>query len=173
MRNYLPGYYSDMAITSTRMLTDRELRAWRSFLRAHARVTRALEAELVTEHNLSLAEYDVLVNLIEAPDRRLRMTDLAARVLISRSGLTRLVDRMERSGLVERVSCPSDARGTFAALTEVGYQRLRSTAGTHLRGVREHVTGQFKVEELDRLFELMSRLAGPEPAEPVRFSDGG
>ncbi|HZG93485.1 MAG TPA: MarR family transcriptional regulator [Mycobacteriales bacterium] len=161
-----------MTMSSTRMLTDRELRAWRSFLRAHARVTRALEAELVAEHNLSLAEYDVLVNLTQAPDRRLRMTDLAARVLISRSGLTRLVDRMERAGMVERVSCPSDARGTFAALTDAGYQRLRSTAGTHLRGVREHVTGQFEGQELDRLFELMSRLAGPEPAEPARMGDG-
>jgi DNA-binding MarR family transcriptional regulator len=161
-----------MAVTTTRMLTERELRAWRSFLRAHARVTRALEAELVAEHNLSLAEYDVLVHLAQAPDRRLRMTDLAARVLISRSGLTRLVDRMERGGLVERVSCDSDARGTFAALTEAGYQRLRSTAGTHLRGVREHVTGQFDGEELDRLFELLSRLAGPEPAEPARMGEG-
>jgi DNA-binding MarR family transcriptional regulator len=151
------------ASTSTHLLTDRELRAWRAFLRAHAQITRALEADLLAEHQLSLPEYDVLVSLVEAPDRRLRMTDLATRVLISRSGLTRLVDRMERSGLVRRVSCPSDARGTFAELTDDGYTRLRQSAGTHLRGVRDYVTGQLQGDELDTLFALMSRIGGAEP----------
>lgn len=145
------------------MLTERELRAWRAFLRAHAQITRALEADLLAEHQLSLPEYDVLVHLLEALDRRLRMTELAARVLISRSGLTRLIDRMERSGLVQRVSCDSDARGTFAALTDDGYQRLRESAGTHLRGVRDYVTSQLDEDELDALFRLMARIGGIEP----------
>ena len=153
------------ASTSTPLLTARELRAWRAFLRAHAQITRALEADLLAEHQLSLPEYDVLVHLLEAPERRLRMTDLAARVLISRSGLTRLVDRMERSGLVQRVSCPSDARGTFAELTEEGYTRLRESAGTHLRGVRDYVTGQLRDDEQDLLFTLMSRIGGAEPGD--------
>jgi DNA-binding MarR family transcriptional regulator len=149
--------------TTTHLLSARELHAWRAFLRAHAQITRALEADLLAEHQLSLPEYDVLVSLVEAPDRQLRMTDLATRVLISRSGLTRLVDRMERGGLVERVSCPSDARGTFAALTEEGYRRLRDSAGTHLRGVRDYVTGQLGDDELDLLYALMARIGGAEP----------
>src|SRR5687767_3327298 len=99
-------------------LSSAELTAWRTFLRAHAQVTRRLEADLVAEHDLSLPTYDVLVQLSEAPDRRLRMTELAERVLLSRSGLTRLVDRLEREGLVHRQACPSDARGTHAVLTD-------------------------------------------------------
>jgi DNA-binding MarR family transcriptional regulator len=150
--------------TSTHLLSDRELRAWRAFLRAHAHITRALEADLLAEHQLSLPEYDVLVSLVESPGRQLRMTDLAARVLISRSGLTRLVDRMERGGLVRRVSCPSDARGTLAELTDDGYQRLRESAGTHLRGVRDYVTGQLGDDELDTLHALMIRIGGGGPS---------
>ncbi len=101
-------------------LTSAELAAWRGFLRAHATVVRALEGDLQAEHDLPLASYDVLVQLSEAPDRRLRMTELADRVLLSRSGLTRLADRLEREGLLTREPCPSDARGTLAVLTEAG-----------------------------------------------------
>ncbi|WP_242424620.1 MarR family winged helix-turn-helix transcriptional regulator, partial [Frankia sp. EI5c] len=99
----------------------RGMRAWRRLLRAHAHVTRLLEAELDAAHQLPLAYYDVLVQLSEAPNHQLRMSELAHRVLLSRSGLTRLVDRMERDGLVERRACPSDARGTLATLTEAGF----------------------------------------------------
>ncbi|MDP9496424.1 MAG: MarR family transcriptional regulator, partial [Actinomycetota bacterium] len=91
--------------------------AWRTFLRAHAVLVRRLEAELVAEHDLPLASYDVLVQLSEAPQQRLRMTELADRVLLSRSGLTRLVDRLVRDGLVERQACSEDARGMLAVLT--------------------------------------------------------
>ena len=91
-------------------------------------VTRRLEADLLAEHQLPLASYDVLVQLVEAPERRLRMTELAERVLLSRSGLTRLVDRLEREGLVRREACDDDARGLFAVLTEDGFQRLRAPA---------------------------------------------
>ena len=134
------------------------MRAWRAFLRAHSSVTRLLESELIAEHALSLPEYGVLVTLVEAPDHKLRMTELADQVLLSRSGLTRLVDRMQRSGLVDRRPCTSDARGLNAVLTEVGYARLKESSGTHLRGVREHVTGQLSEVELDQLFALMSKL---------------
>lgn len=136
---------------------------WRTFLRAHAEVSRRLEAELVAEHDLPLPWYDVLVQLVEVPDRRLRMTELADRVLLSRSGLTRLVDRLEREGLVARAACPSDARGLFAVLTEAGLARLRAASPTHLRGIAEHMTGRFSASELEDLGDLVTRLL-PEPA---------
>lgn len=155
-------------------LTTAELTAWRTFLRAHATVLRRLEAELVAEHDLPLASYDVLVQLSEAPDRRLRMTELADRVLLSRSGLTRLADRLARDGLLQREACPSDARGTLAVLTDAGLQRLRAAWPTHLRGVAEHVTGRLSPDEVVQFAELLGKLVddgaggdcggAPEPA---------
>jgi DNA-binding MarR family transcriptional regulator len=137
-----------------------QLAAWRLFLRAQAHLSRVLEAELLAEHGLPLASYDVLVQLAEAPGRRLRMTELADRVLLSRSGLTRLVDRLEKDGLVERQACPGDARGTHAVLTEAGLTRLRSASPTHLRGISEHVTEVLSPDELDQLGRLMTKLLG-------------
>jgi DNA-binding MarR family transcriptional regulator len=139
-------------------LSAEQLAAWRTFLRAHARVTRRLEADLIVEHRLPLAMYDVLVQLVEAPDHRLRMTELAERVLLSRSGLTRLVDRMEREGLVRREACESDARGLFAVLTDAGFARLRAASGTHLRGIDEYVIGRLTPEELAQLGQLLGKL---------------
>jgi DNA-binding MarR family transcriptional regulator len=150
------------AVSSLQALTPTELAAWRLFLRAHAHVTRALEAELVTEHELPLASYDVLVQLSEAPGRALRMTELAERVLLSRSGLTRLVDRLERDGLVTRQACPSDARGTEAVLTPAGLERLRTAWPTHLRGVVEHVTGRLSAEEVTTLAALLGKLVADD-----------
>ena len=146
----------------SRRLTEREIQAWRSFLRAHSTITRALETELVDAHALSLPEYGVLLTLVEAPEHRLRMTELADQVLLSRSGLTRLVDRMQRGGLVDRFPCPSDARGMLAVLTDLGYKRLKASSGTHLRGVRRHVTGQLTATELDQLQALMTKLTVSE-----------
>jgi DNA-binding MarR family transcriptional regulator len=141
-----------------RRLTPTELRVWRSFLRAHAQLTRQLEADLLAEHDLPLASYDVLVQLVEAPDHRLRMTELADRVLLSRSGLTRLIDRMAREGLVRREACESDARGLFAVLTDAGYARLRAASATHLRGVQEYAMGRLTESQLEALSEVMGRL---------------
>ena len=138
-----------------------ELAVWRTFLRAHAEVTRRLEAELVAEHELPLAWYDVLLQLAEAPDRRLRMTELADRVLLSRSGLTRLVDRLVREALVERQSCSSDARGTHAVLTPAGLSKLRGAWPTHLRGVAEYVTDKLTPAEVEQLDGLLGKLVGP------------
>lgn len=148
-------------------LTRTELAAWRTFLRAHATVTRRLEAELVAEHELPLASYDVLVQLSEAPDRRLRMTELAERVLLSRSGLTRLADRLARDGLIAREACPSDARGTLAVLTDAGLAKLRQAWPTHRRGVAEHVTGRLTADEVASLAALLGKLVddGPLPAD--------
>jgi DNA-binding MarR family transcriptional regulator len=139
-------------------LTTTEMAAWRGFLNAHAFVLRRLEAELEAEQSMPLANYDVLVQLAEAPDHSLRMSELASSVLISRSGLTRLVDRLEREGLVERQACLDDARGTLAVLTEAGLVRLGEAWVTHLRGVREHMISRFNEQELATLGELFTRL---------------
>jgi DNA-binding MarR family transcriptional regulator len=146
-------------------LSSAELAAWRTFLRAHATITRRLEAELVAEHELPLASYDVLVQLSESPVQALRMTELAERVLLSRSGLTRLVDRLERDGLVRRQACPDDARGTLAVLTPAGLERLRAAWPTHLRGVSEHVTSKLSPGELVTLQQLLARLVTEAPPE--------
>ena len=145
-------------------LTAEQQHTWRTFLRSHATVTRRLEAELVAEHDLPLASYDVLVQLSEAPERRLRMTELADRVLLSRSGLTRLADRLERDGLLTRVACPSDARGTLAVLTDEGLARLERAWPSHRRGVEQHVTGRYTAEEIKLLGDLLGRLV-PDGAE--------
>jgi DNA-binding MarR family transcriptional regulator len=136
-----------------------EVAVWRSFLLAHARLIRTLEAELGVAGAIPLATYDVMVQLTEAPERRLRMTELADRVLLSRSGLTRLVDRLERDGLVRREPCPDDARGMYAVLTDAGVDRLRSAARVHLPGVAEHFVRRFNRQELTRLGQLLARLA--------------
>jgi DNA-binding MarR family transcriptional regulator len=136
------------------------LAAWSAFLRAHARVTRQLERELQAEESLALADYDVLVQLALASDRRLRMSELADRLLLSRSGITRLVDRLERDGLVERVTCESDRRGQWAALTDAGRQRLRDASPTHLRGVAEHFLDRIPAQELETLRRTLERITG-------------
>ena len=139
-----------------------ELRAWRSFLGAHARVMRSLEAELLAEQRLSLVSYDVLVQLAEAPGRCLRMAELADRVLLSRSGITRLVDRLERAGLVARQRVTGDGRGVIAGLTPAGLDRLRTASGTHLAGVVRHFVARFNPQELSSLGDLCGRLAEPD-----------
>jgi len=158
--------------TATPTLTAGELAVWRVFLRVHASLTRRLEHDLLVRHDLPLGSYDVLLQLAEAPQRRLRMTDLADRVLLSRSGLTRLVDRLTGDGLVERQSCPSDARGTFTVLTDAGLSRLREAAPTHLRGIEDYMTRRLEPAELDALGELLAKLL-PEAGREPPISDCG
>ncbi|MFB9596152.1 MarR family winged helix-turn-helix transcriptional regulator [Saccharothrix longispora] len=141
-----------------RLPTRTELGVWRSFLRAHARLTRVLEAELIAEQRLSLAAYDVLVQLAEAPQHRLRMTELADAVLLSRSGVTRLVDRLERAGLVLRERADGDGRGVVAVLTPEGLDRLRVASGTHLTGVARHFAEGFGGDELEAFGRSCDRL---------------
>lgn len=136
-----------------------EIAVWRAFLRAHAQLIRTLEAELEQAADLPIASYDVLVQLAEAPDHRLRMTDLADRVLLSRSGLTRMIDRLEREELVRRKPVPDDARGMYAVLTRAGVDRLRSASHVHLPGIGAHFVQRFNRRELDRLGQLLGRLA--------------
>jgi DNA-binding MarR family transcriptional regulator len=127
-----------VAVAAAPAPDDPRLRAWVAFLRAHAAVTRRLEVELHAERGLSLADYDALVQLAIADDRRLRMSELADRVVLSRSGVSRLVDRLVAQGLVVRRACPTDARGSWAELTPEGIDRLRDAAPVHLRGVEAH-----------------------------------
>ena len=136
-----------------------ELDIWRNFLRAHANITRALERELLVEQRLSLAAYDVLVQLAEAPGRMLRMTDLADAVLLSRSGVTRLVDRLEQAGLVARERTTADGRGVVAVLTESGLNRLRVASVTHLDGIVRHFVARLDCDQLVRLGAITARLA--------------
>src|ERR687885_1351029 len=105
-------------------LTPSELGAWRGLLRVHSALAKALDAELAAEHDLPLSSYEVLITLQAAPGKRCRMAELADRVLLSRSGMTRLVDRLERDGLLVRDTCSDDGRGCFAVLTEAGEELL-------------------------------------------------
>jgi DNA-binding MarR family transcriptional regulator len=146
----------------SRRLPPERLGAWREFLEAHAVVVGRLEAELAAERDLPLAWYDVLVGLSEAPDRRLRMQDLAERVLFSRSGLTRLVDRMVAAGLVARERCEDDRRGTYAVLTRSGASCLRDASGVHLRGVREHFDRHLSDADVRALHHVLRKVLDGE-----------
>jgi DNA-binding MarR family transcriptional regulator len=139
--------------------SDPRLAAWRSFLRAHARVIRALEAELDASQDLALTDYDVLVQLATAPDRRRRMSELADALLLSRSGATRLVDRLVNEGLIERVVCDTDRRGQWASLTDAGHDRLRKATPTHLGGVAEHFLDRLSDDDLGALQRMLEPIA--------------
>jgi DNA-binding MarR family transcriptional regulator len=132
------------------------------FLRAQAAVIRELNAELVTGHGLTINDYEVLLHLSRAPERSLRRVDLAERVVLTPSGITRLLAGLERAGWVERAECSSDARVSYARLTDAGHAKLREAAPTHLGGVREHFIDRFAPEELETLSSLLGRLPGNE-----------
>ena len=139
-------------------LTGIELGAWRGMLRVHAALVRELDAELDAAHDLPLTSYDVLIYLQSAPGKRLRMAELADSVLLSRSGVTRLVDRLEREGLIVRDTCTSDGRGCFAVLTREGEQMLHRARPTHLAGVRERFVNHFSEAELRQLAQFWERV---------------
>ena len=143
---------------------SQRLDAWRAFLRAHAVLTDALDRELQAERDLPLPWYDVLLNLAEADEDRLRMRDLAERVMLSRSGLTRLVDRMAAAGMVSRRPDPDDRRGTLACLTDAGLQTLRRAAPVHLRGIEQHFTRHLRDDEVEVVRAVFERVS----ARPTR-----
>jgi len=126
------------------------MEAWQAFLRASIRLTERLDYELAV-HGLSLADYEILVHLSAEPAGELRMTELAARTLVSRSGLTRRLDRLVESGLVQRRSCAEDRRGVYAVLTDEGRARLQQAAPTHVEGVRRHFISQLRGQDLHAL----------------------
>jgi DNA-binding MarR family transcriptional regulator len=139
-------------------LSPTELRAWRSLVRAHACLVKRLDAQLEAEHGLPLTSYEVLVRLSGADGGKMRMHDIASSVLLSRSGLTRLIDRLERDGFVDRCSCENDARGAYAVITEVGRTRCADARATHLAGVRTMFVAHYSEAELDLLGPLLERL---------------
>src|SRR5262245_41937054 len=143
------------AARKTLSARDPRIATWRRFLVAHARLGRLLDAGLRAEHDLSLAEYDALLQLAEAPGRRLRMHQLADRVLLSRSGVTRLIDRLVHDGSVERDPCVTDARGAEAVLTPAGLSRLRSASLTHLRGIEDHFVEAISPADLESVDRAM------------------
>ncbi len=141
-------------------LSERELSAWRGMLRVHSEIIAALDRELESEHDLPLGSYEVLLNLHDAPDGALRMGELAERLFLSRSGLTRLIDRLVKAGLVERTSCSSDRRGYNAKLTAAGRKRFEEAQPTHLHGVREHFLDKLRDSDLGHLADAWSRIGG-------------
>lgn len=138
-------------------LTPRELAAWRGMLRTHRDVVARLDAELESAHGLPLSSYEVLMYLADAGGK-LRLGELADRLLLSRSGLTRLIDRLVKQGLVERERCADDARGYFAVLTPAGRRKLAKARPDHLAGVREHYLGRLADEDLKALARAWERI---------------
>jgi DNA-binding MarR family transcriptional regulator len=143
-----------------------EVQAWAQLLRAHSALTRRFSTELLTMHGLTLNGYEVLLHLAHAPDRRLRRVDLAESILLTASGITRLLDGLERSGYVSRATSEQDARVSYAVLTDEGYEKLRAAAPTHVGGIRDVFGEHFSNAELETLAEFLGRLpadsAGPE-----------
>jgi DNA-binding MarR family transcriptional regulator len=143
------------------------LGAWRGLMRAHAAVCSGLEAELEAGHALPLRSFTVLLELDSAPARRMRMSELASAVGLSRSGLSRLIDRLCREGLIERADCPFDARGAFAVLTEAGAQRLQEARADHAAAVRRHFLDHFTADELRELSAYLARVPPGSPGAPI------
>ena len=149
------------SVTTT---TTRRLDSWVAFLRSHSAITRELSAQLQREHGLTLNDYEVLLHLSHAERGRMRRVDLAEQVLLTASGITRLLDGLERSGFVCKETCDSDARVSYAKLTPEGQAKLRAAADTHLRGIDELFLARYSGSELATLAELLNRL-------PVTGSD--
>jgi len=132
--------------------------AWVRFLRAHAAVTRQLSARLEAEHGLTMNDYDVLVQLYWAPERAMRRVDIARAVLLTASGITRLLDGLERSGWVEKKACSTDARVSYAALTPAGVAKFEAARESHIVDIGELFESNFTEEERDTMAELLARL---------------
>ena len=144
----------------------KKLEGWVAFLRAHAAITRELSAQLQREHNLTLNDYEVLLRLSHAEGGRMRRIDLAETVLLTASGITRLLEGLERAGYVCKDTCASDARVSYAKLTDDGREKLRAAGVTHLRGVDELFVSRYSGSELTTLAELLGRLPVAGSAEP-------
>jgi DNA-binding MarR family transcriptional regulator len=151
---------------STQVLSPEstKLETWVQWLRTHAALTRQLSADLVSAHGLTINDYEVLLHLAKAPDRTLKPVELSTRVLLTPSGITRLLGGLERAGFVERLDCPQDRRVSYAKLTPAGHAKLRAASKTHLAGVAEQFTDRFSGEELAALSELLARLPCGERA---------
>ena len=132
--------------------------AWLRLLRAHATLTRRMDANLQSTHGLTINDYEVLLALARAPDRRMRRVDLAGHILLTQSGITRLLQGLEDSGLVERAACDTDRRVDYALLTDKGFERLRDAGQTHLDDIRSLFAALFNEDELETLDDLLGRV---------------
>jgi DNA-binding MarR family transcriptional regulator len=150
---------SNVTAPSSDALSELEMAAWGGFLRTHATLVRELDDEITRVHGLPLSSYDVLVQLESADDGRLRLSQLADAVLLSRSGLSRLVARLVEQGLVDRIECADDARGAFAAITERGRARLAEARVTHRAGIRRRFLGRLTEEQQRQLADAWATLA--------------
>jgi DNA-binding MarR family transcriptional regulator len=146
-------------------LTDKELQTWITFLRSHAALTAKLAHVMHQEHGMPISWYDVLVHLYHAPEQRLRMQDLADAVILSSSGLTRLLDRMVETGLIDRIACAEDRRVIFAALTEEGVARLEDILPYHQARIKEYFAAHLTKSELDTIQEALQRVLNAAQTE--------
>lgn len=151
-----------MATTTPAELEGTSLEAWRAYLQSHASILRVLDAELAAQQGITTRDYEVLLYLNHAPDRRLPMSALASRTMLTRSGITRLIDGLVAGGFVERVACPEDARISYARLTPAGDQKLREAGCTHVASIRRLFLEHFTSEEIAQLAGLLRRLPGAQ-----------
>jgi DNA-binding MarR family transcriptional regulator len=154
-----------VARTKEQELTEEELAAWRGMLSVHSGLIARLDAELEREHGLPLTSYEVLLHLAGSPSGSLRMGELADRLFLSRSGLTRLIDRLVKAGLVKREVCESDRRGYFALLTDAGRARFDEARPTHLQGVREHFLSKLDRNDLRALAQAWDKVGDDSASE--------
>lgn len=146
-------------VQKTDDLQETEIQAWLGLLHTHARLTRELDAELEAAHGISLSSYEVLWRVNAAGDGRMRMTELAETVLLSPSGLSRLVDRLCQEQLIERVACPGDGRAINATITDLGRTRLAAAEQTNIDGIRRRFLGHFSAGEIEQMAEFWTRVA--------------
>ena len=149
-----------MTVSATPLLDGAALEAWRSYLQSHASILRELDADLLVQHDLTTRDYEVLLYLAQAEDRRLPMSALAESTMLTRSGITRLIDGLVARGLIERVSCPNDARVSYARLTDPGHEKLRQAGCTHIASIRRLFLEHFSPPEVELLASLLGRLPG-------------
>ncbi|MFF9197385.1 MarR family winged helix-turn-helix transcriptional regulator [Streptomyces sp. NPDC014779] len=154
-------------MTEPRWLSDEEQRVWRSYLHATTLLEDHLDRQLQRDAGMPHVYYGLLVQLSQAPRRRMRMTELAKNAKITRSRLSHAVARLEKNGWVSREDCPSDKRGQFAALTDEGYEVLRRTAPGHVDAVRQALFDRLSPEQVEQLGGIMRTLAeGLQPSDP-------
>jgi DNA-binding MarR family transcriptional regulator len=141
------------------------MEAWVSYISGHAALVRRLNAELVEEHGLALNDYEVMLRLWYAPDHQMRRIDLAESVLLTASGITRLLDRLQLAGYVDKAFCATDARVTYAVLTDLGLEKFTAARATHLDGIQRAFGERFSEEEAATLAQLLGRIRLHEQAD--------
>ncbi len=147
------------------------LAAWRGYLQSHAVIVRELDAELTAHHGMTVRDYEVLLYLAQAKEHMLPMSVLSSHTMLTRSGITRLIDGLVAAGLIERVSCERDARISYARLTTAGYRRLREAGRTHVAGIERLFLAHFSPAELEQLDGLLGRLPGAAGSGPCTADD--